>query len=394
MNKRIRIVLAILFAAGASLYFGVFHKPGQSGPLQVSGNIEITEAQLGFKISGRLLERVVDEGQAVESGQLIGRLEAVDQELAVAQAQAKLAQSQAYLAELVAGSRKEEIAGAWAQLEQARFTLAELENGTRPQEIAGAQADLEAAMAVSEKARAQLHLAKEDFDRYSGMYAKGAATEREYQTYSTQYESAQRAFAEASARINSLNEKLKLLQEGPRLEQLDRARAALQQSQAHYDLVTAGPRVETIDQARAQLESASQALRQAQQQLAYTELLAPFQGVVISKSAEPGEYLNPGSPVVTIGDLDHVWLRAYVSETQLGKIKLGQTFQVATDSFPGKVYQGRLSFISSQAEFTPKTVQTFQERVKLMYRIKIDLENSSRELKPGMPANAAPLREG
>ncbi len=108
----------------------------------------------------------------------------------------------------------------------------------------------------------------------------------------------------------------------------------------------------------------------------------------MSKSAEPGEYLNPGSPVIALADLDRVWLRAYIGARDLDAISLGAEVAVTADAYPDKTFRGRVAFISSQAEFTPKTVQTFEERVKLMYRVKIDLDNRSRELKPGMPADA------
>jgi HlyD family secretion protein len=101
-----------------------------------------------------------------------------------------------------------------------------------------------------------------------------------------------------------------------------------------------------------------------------------------------GEVVSPGTPVVSIADLEHVWLRAYVAETDLGRIHWGQAVTVTTDTYPGKTYKGRISFISPQAEFTPKSVETHKERVTLVYRMKIDLENSNLELKPGMPADA------
>jgi HlyD family secretion protein len=101
-----------------------------------------------------------------------------------------------------------------------------------------------------------------------------------------------------------------------------------------------------------------------------------------------GEVLAPGTTVVTVGDIDHPWLRGYVNETDLGKVKIGAKAKVTTDSYPGKVYQGRVTFISSEAEFTPKQIQTEQERVKLVYRIKIELDNPHRELKSNMPADA------
>ena len=120
----------------------------------------------------------------------------------------------------------------------------------------------------------------------------------------------------------------------------------------------------------------------------YTRLEAPFDGVITVRQAELGEVVVPGTPVVTIADLDHIWLRAYVNETDIGKVRLGQPVKVTTDSYPHKEYQGRISFIASKAEFTPKSVETHAERVTLVYRVKIDIANSSHELLPGMPADA------
>ena len=115
---------------------------------------------------------------------------------------------------------------------------------------------------------------------------------------------------------------------------------------------------------------------------------APKAGVVTVRQAELGEVVSPGTPVVTLADLDNVWLRAYVNETDLGRIRWGQEAMLRTDTYPDKSYRGRISFIASQAEFTPKSVQTFKERVTLVYRIKIDADNPNHELKPGMPADA------
>jgi len=153
-------------------------------------------------------------------------------------------------------------------------------------------------------------------------------------------------------------------------------------------LVLAGPRKEEIEQARAQVAVTEQALALARQQLADTRLTAPTNAVVLSKAAEPGSFLNPGTPVITVGELEQAWLRGYINETDLGRIRLNQPVTVTTDTYPGKKYHGKVSYISDLAEFTPKTVQTYQERVKLMYRVKISLDNPEQELKPGMPADA------
>jgi HlyD family secretion protein len=129
-------------------------------------------------------------------------------------------------------------------------------------------------------------------------------------------------------------------------------------------------------------------------QLGDTVAASPIDGVVLVKGAEVGEVLAAGTTVVTVGDLDHPWLRAYINERDLGRVKLDDKVKVTTDSFPGKVYEGRISFISSEAEFTPKQIQTKEERVKLVYRIKIDVGNPSQELKSNMPADAEILVGG
>lgn len=389
MKKRIRIVLPILLVLiGIGVYFYFSENHENPNRIICSGNIEVTEARLSFKIPGRLRERLVDEGEEVNIGQLLAALDDTDQRLAVAQAEANLGYARAVLDELEAGSRSEDIQQAEARVEQAQSVLLELERGSRSQEIADAKAEVKRAAASLEGTKSQMELAKSDHDRYRQLHEDGVISVREYDVYRKKYETALSANEEARARLRSAKEKLSLRKEGPRPEQIEQARAALRQAKAAYDLIKAGPRVETIRQARAKVEVASEALRQAEQQAAYTKLHTPFDGVILSKAAEPGEYLNVGSPVVTVGNLDRVFLRAYINETDLGRIKLGQEVDVFTDTYPEKVFKGRISFISSQAEFTPKSVQTSEERVKLMYRIKIDLSNPDRALKPGMPADA------
>jgi HlyD family secretion protein len=123
-------------------------------------------------------------------------------------------------------------------------------------------------------------------------------------------------------------------------------------------------------------------------QLADTVAVSPTDGVVLAKAANVGEVLAAGTTVVTIGDIDHPWLRAYINETDLGRLKLGTKAKITTDSYPGKEYEGRISFIASEAEFTPKQIQTQEERVKLVYRFRIEVDNPQHELKSNMPADA------
>ena len=374
MNKLIPIVLLAAAAAGFLYYRSELWRGEDSGDMVLSGNIEVTDAQLGFKIPGRLLERIAEEGDTVAAGQVLARLEAADQKNHLVAAEANERFARAFLAELEAGTRSQDLEAAHAAMEQARFRLDELEAGSRTQEVAAAAAEVEMLRAEAERAAS-------DAGRFTRLLEQKAVTPQQHEVVTTQARM-------AAERLSSAEERLKLVQEGPRAEQIDQARAALRQVEERYALAKEGPRAEQLDQARAKLAAAGAAVSHAKQQLDYTELKAPFNGIILSKSAEPGEYLSPGAPVVTLGDLGNPWLRAYVSETDLGNVRLGQAAEVTCDSWPGRVFKGTVTYISGEAEFTPKQVQTPEERVKLVYRIKIALENEDLALKPGMPADA------
>jgi HlyD family secretion protein len=324
MNRKKGIIAAILCViAGLLIYRLAFHRSSRELDLvRVSGNIEVTEAQMSFKIPGRVEQRLVDEGQLVEKGACIAILETADlaAEFAIRQADLRAAQSQ----------------------------LAELQAGSRPAEI--------------EAAKARLASTKADRERLESDFRTGQQLVQTKVISDEDFIHRKSLFEAAAARANEAAEQLKLVQEGPRAE--------------------------LIDQARARVEQATAVLSLAQTRLGYAKLLAPMSGVVLSKNVEPGEYVAPGTPVVTLGQLDSPWLRAYVDETDLGRVKLGQHVNVRTDTYPGKIYEGTISFIASQAEFTPKSVQTQKERVKLVYRIKVEVPNPRLELKPGMPADA------
>ncbi len=168
--------------------------------------------------------------------------------------------------------------------------------------------------------------------------------------------------------------------------QVAQARAGLKGSEANQLEVTR--RQQEIASRRAEIDRARAQIALIDSQLSDTVAISPIDGVVLVKSADVGEVLAPGTPIVTVGDIDHPWLRAYINERDLGRVKTGSRARVTTDSFPGKTYAGRVSFIASQAEFTPKQIQTAEERVKLVYRVKIEVDNPQHELKSNMPADA------
>jgi membrane fusion protein YbhG len=324
MKRLIPILILLVAAIGAGLYFylRLGKKPAPANQITLSGNIEAHESLVGFKVPGRIVDLPVEEGQQVEQGTLLARLENADYRQRVR------------IDETSVGVRESNLA----------LTLA----GTREQEVKASQ------QAVVD---AQADLAQKDLDN-----------DRAQQLFSKDEISAQDRDHAATA--------------------LKRAQATYKAAQERYNEAAEGSRKEDIAIARANLAQANANLRLSRIDLGYTILRAPVAGVITVRQAEIGEVVEPGSPVVTLADLDHIWLRAYIAETDLGRIRWGQSATITTDTYAGRQYHGHISFISPDAEFTPKSVQTYKERVTLVYRIKIDIDNPSHELKPGMPADA------
>ncbi len=375
-RKRIFAGAAVGVAIAAAVAAGLrLRETKESGTVRVSGNIEVTRVEVSFRIPGRLAERRVDEGMNVARGELVARLDASDLEREVGGREAELQAAETALRELTAGTRPQEIARGRADVGRAQARLAALETGSRPQEI-------EAAKAALASARAEAVRLEKDYVRNEELYRREIISRQAYDASKAAHDVAQ-------AKEKEVSEALKLVEEGPRREEVDQARAELVRARETLSLLVEGPRRETIDQARARVKQAREGLELARTRLSYTEVASPLRGVVLSKNVEPGDYVSAGTPIVTVGELDNVWLRGYVEETDLGRVKVGQPAAVTTDSFPGKRYEGRVSFIAQQAEFTPKTVQTRKERVKLVYRVKIDVPNTDRELLPGMPADGS-----
>jgi HlyD family secretion protein len=319
----ILIVLASLIVAGVYFFPRLANRKKTTDELTLSGNIEAHESLISFKVQGRIIELPIEEGQWVEAGALLARLDSDDYRQRVRIDEATTRVRQSNLALVLAGTREQELKAS-------------------EQTMLDAKADLE------EK--------KIDYERAQKLFDKD----------------------EVSAQDRDLAQTA-----------LKRAQATYQAAGQRYNAAEEGSRKEDIAIARANLREALAILGMTRVNLDYTTLRAPSAGVITVRQAELGEVVVPGTtPVVTLADLDHIWLRAYLAETDLGRIRWGQDASITTDTYPGKQYHGKVSFISADAEFTPKSVQTYKERVTLVYRIKIDIDNPSHELKPGMPADA------
>ena len=384
MKVLIPVVGLIVLGVGGAVIFRNANRP-RADRIVVSGNIELNEVSIAFKTAGKLIERTVDEGDPVKAGQVIARLDR-DQllrqreqaEAALASAQAQMAQAQTavqWQRETVVA----DVAQRRADLQANEARLAELKSGSRPQEI-------QEAKAAVENAEVELERARGDWERAQVLFKNDDISRSQYDQFRTRFES-------AGAMVKQARERHALVVEGPRKEQIeaaasqvDRWRAAVRVGEANT--LEVRRREQEIATRRAEIERARAQMAVIDAQLADTVAVSPVGGVVLVKSADPGEVLAAGTPVVTVGDIDHPWLRGYINETDLGRVKLGTKVKITTDSLAGKVYWGRVTFIASQAEFTPKQIQTKEERVKLVYRIKIEVDNPQHELKSNMPADA------
>jgi HlyD family secretion protein len=385
MKKAILLVILIggLATAGVMVYQN--YHPVVSNRLLVSGNIELTEVDIAFKTAGRLIERDVDEGAMVKKGMVVARL---DRDQLVQQREAQVAALQTAEAQLAEARSAAE----WqrstlaadldvkrSDLSSAESKLLEVKNGSRPEEIQ------EAAAAV-ESAQASFDAAKKDWDRAQPLFKSDDISAAQYDQY-------RKALDAATANLKQAQQHSALVKAGSRSEEIENASAQTARARASLKMGEANAlelqrREQDILARQGDIARAKAQIVLIDSQLNDTIATSPVSGVVLVKAADAGEVLAPGTSVVTVGDIDHPWLRAYIGERDLGRVKLGSKVKVTTDSYPGKIYAGRVSFISSEAEFTPKQIQSAEERVKLVYRVKIDIDNPLHELKSNMPADA------
>jgi multidrug resistance efflux pump len=375
--------LALLLGVGVLVFWGQYNR--RSAELYYSGTIEATQSNLAFQVSGRVQEVLTDEGRMAQKGELLAVLDRSEFAALRDQALANLQRSEQNLRQLetvlevdreVLPAEVDRAAAAERALEA---QLREAESGYRSQEV-------ERARLAAEAAQVTLDNARKDKERYDELYRKGVVAEKARDTFNVQFETALREYQRAV-------EAYKLSREGFRREEIDTVRSRLAEGQAALRLARSNlKKIEAAEQdvegARAQVAAAKAALSLAEIQLDHTELKAPYTGIILSRNVEPGEVVSPNQEVLSIADLSSVDLKVFVGETEIGKIRPDQPVDVKIDTFPDKTYTGRVAYISPQAEFTPKIIQTHKERVKLVYLVKVSVPNPNFELKSGMPADA------
>jgi HlyD family secretion protein len=331
-RKIILAVFLILFLIVAvAVYLG--QQKARLQELYYSGTIESTQSELAFQVSGRVITVQVKEGQSVTKDQVLAELDRQEYAAAYEQARANLKKAEENLKQL--------------------RTVLDINRKILPADVTRAEAGVASAKDVLAEARSNK-------ERYDQLYERAVVSKKEWEMVTLAHDTARARLTEAEAVLRQATGNLQNLESIGK--QVGAAAAQVKASKAAGDL--------------------------AEIQLNHTRLRAPYGGIITSRNVEPGVVVSPGRQVLTLSDLSEVKLKIFVGETEIGKVKPGQKVEVKVDTFPGKVYNGFVSYISPEGEFTPKIIQTQKERVKLVYLVQIILPNPDLELKSGMPADA------
>jgi HlyD family secretion protein len=324
-----------LICVAVAVSLGACRERAPATAARVSGQVDATEVQVAAEVGGRILEVAVAEGDRVQHGGMIARLDTRDVELALQRARAERAQADAQLRLLQAGARPEDVRQAEAQAAAAAA------------EVAAAQTDLNAA--------------EIDLERFERLLLKNSGSVKQRDDAAAKRDVARDRLRSAKSRETAAREAVGRLRAGSRREEIEAARARVAATDAQ---------IATLEKSRTD-----------------AVVRAPIEGIVSERLLDPGEMAAPRAPIAVLTDLDHAWAEVFVDEPQIPRIRVGQAATVFTDA-GGPGIAGKVSFIASKAEFTPRNVQTADDRSKLVYRVKIAVDNRQGVLKQGMPVEA------
>lgn len=358
-----------------SLPFLTACRPGESTAerLRLSGTVEAQEIRIGSKAGGRVAQVLAREGDWVEAGAPIVRFETEELTTLLEQAEARVEQHRIRWERLTKGAREEEIAIARASSEAAKAGYEALQTWPRSEEVGQA----EAALSASE---AELASARATFTRLERLHRSGDISQQEF-------DAARFRVDQATARRRLEENRLTLLRNGARPEELRAAAERYQQAREAERLVRTGPRSEEIREARAQLTEAEARAAQIRVQLEEGQVTAPVRARVEVLPVRPGDLLQPGQVVARLLEPDQTWIRVYVPEPSLGLVRVGQSVEILVDSLEGRRFPGQIEQINSQGEFTPRNIQSRDERNHQVFGVKVRLLQLDGTLKAGMAAD-------
>jgi HlyD family secretion protein len=365
LPRRLCAFCVVLIAAGCD--------GNNNGAIEVTGQIEAVTVAVGSRVGGRVSQVLVEEGARVKQGDVLVKLETNEAEAAIAAAQARLAQAEATLTKLETGARPEEIRQAEAVAARAEAQYQMAQKGSRKQEVRAVSSAVDAA-------RAQRDEAATEFERLKKL-REGSAVSQQL------YDQAEHALQAAEAQWRTATERLNIAEEGARSEEIAMAKAAYDQAAAALDLVKNGARKEDLDAARALRDAAQADVRRAQ--IADDEMVvkSPRDAVVESLAIHPGDLVKPGA-VASLVDPEDLKVYIYVTAFMLGRLRVGEKIPLTADAYGPKQFEATVDRIASQGEFTPRNLQTKEERAQQVFGVKLKLDSGGGKLRPGMTVTA------
>lgn len=411
-RQRLRVAIPVFLVLGIGIWAGTTYlrRPASNADVVASGTIEALQVSIASKIPGRIEQVRAREGETVRAGAVLVTMEGrelasqIDQtRAAVEVARARLAQARAALA-LQQQQVAAQVAQAQAALDVAVVRAQQAQDAQRltvsqaDLAVAQAEAALQAAVANSAVVQVNRDRTTEDLARLERLYREGAISAQQveaaraaHDAANAQHDAALKTVAQAEvalrlARANQAQVGIREQDVAATQAQVRQAQAALRTAMAGVELIA--QRRADVAAAEAQVTQAEAALRTVVEQQKNLTIPSPVSGVVVAKHANAGEIVGAGAPILTVADLDQVWIRLFIPLPRQGDIAMGARAEVTTDAVPGRTFTGTVTEISQQAEFTPRNVQTREERVKLVFAVKVTIPNPDHLLKPGWPADA------
>lgn len=334
MRKKIVLIVAVLILAAVAIWGKQYYNHTTASD-SYSGTIEADEIPVQPELGGRILELDVSEGQIIKAGDLIAKLDDSQAKLALDTAKSQQVQAQAKLTDLIGGARAEEIQRLTYLVDQAKANLTSLEPNLK----------FEVSNLVNDQK----------------LLANGGVS--------------QQAVDAQQSKVDSLK------------AQIESAQANAKAAQASLDQAKAGNTQPEIQAQQSAVDIAAQSVKSAELNVNKLIVKSPINGQVLYRHVEPGQVVNPGTTLVTMLDPNDLWIKIYVPEAKLNQVKTGGSAIITVDSYPGKTFKGKIQYVSTQAEFTPKNVQTKEERTTTVYAVKLTIIEGKDQLKAGMPAD-------
>lgn len=352
--------------------------------LAFTSTIEATQVDVNSEVSGKVGRINVEEGSDVKVGDVLVTLDSTSAQLQVNQAEASLTAAKAKLDELKSGSREEQVRQAQAAMESAKAKLDELKSGSRSEQISQAEAAVAQAQNGVKTASDNYDYRMKNLENAHKLLEVGGASQQQVDDLQNLVDSAFQQLRSAKEQLNSAQSQLDLLKNGATPEAVRAAEAAYNQAKAQYDLVKSGATSQTITVAQTAVDQAQKSLDLAKLQLDKYTIKTPISGRMIYSNVDPGEVVFPGSDISTISDIKDLWLKFYIPETQKHLVEVGKIVTISSKAYPKDNIQGKITFVSDKAEFTPKNTETKEAKESTVFEVKVKILNMVDKLRPGM----------